>query len=372
MVQKILYCASTMVHIKNFHIPYIKVFHEKGYEVWVAANKKEEVPYADKVVALPFQKSFFSFQNIKAVFEARKLIKNENFEIISVHTMLASAVIRAAVLLLRKRPKVFNTVHGYLFHESDGIKKWKYIIPEKICAHVTDVLMVMNHEDYDIAKKHKLYKDKLYYIDGMGIDLAGFAHASKEMCNALRKRSGFGFDDKDFLFMYAAEFSKRKNQSLLIRAFADVTKKMPEAHLLLAGDGALTDECKVLARKLNVDGKVHFLGYIKNMKNLYYMCNACVTVSHIEGLPFNVMEAMACGLPVIASRIKGHIELIENEKTGLLFEDDNKEELESAMIKLYNSEILQKKFGTEGLKKVRQFDINNVIKSIIHIYGENI
>ena len=122
-MRKILYCASTLSHIRNFHLPYLKAFHDQGYEVWVAANEEDSIPYADRVVALPFAKSLISLQNIKAIFLARKILKEQHFELISTHTALASAVVRAAVLLLRKRPKVFCTVHGYLFNENDGIKK---------------------------------------------------------------------------------------------------------------------------------------------------------------------------------------------------------------------------------------------------------
>ena len=166
-----------------------------GYEVWVAADRQAEVPYADHVVALPIQKKMTSPQNIRAVFEARGLIKAQKFDLISTHTTLASAIVRAAVLFLHRRPAVFCTVHGYLFHETDGVKKWFYLLAEKLCAPVTNVLIVMNHEDYDIASKHKLYKDKLYYINGMGIDLARFKPATQEERNSARIAIGISEDD---------------------------------------------------------------------------------------------------------------------------------------------------------------------------------
>ena len=122
-LKKILYCASTIEHIKNFHIPYLKAFHDDGYEVWVLANKNESISYAEHVVALPFQKSFISFTNIKTIFAVRKLIKEQEFDIVSTHTTLASAIVRAGIMLLKRRPEVFNTCHGYLFNEKDGLRK---------------------------------------------------------------------------------------------------------------------------------------------------------------------------------------------------------------------------------------------------------
>lgn len=367
MKKKILFCASTTTHIKNFHLPYLKAFHESNYEVWVASNKNESIPYADKVIALPFRKSFINLQNIKAMIAVRKILRDESFTIVSTHTTLASAIVRTAILLLHKkcRPKVFNTSHGYLFHENDGLKKWVYLLPEKICAHVTDVLMVMNHEDYDIAQKHKLYKDRLYYINGMGIDLMRFTSVSQEERSNLRKKQGIS--EKDFLFVYAAEFSKRKNHRTLIRSFANVCKQLSNVWLILAGEGVMIEECKMLVNELHIEKRVCFLGYVKDIRNLYAICDASVSTSLIEGLPFNVMEAMACGLPVIASNIKGHRELIDDGVTGFLF--NNKTELENQMVKIYSNIVLRKRIGYLSLQKVMQFGIDKVLAQIMEIYA---
>jgi glycosyltransferase EpsD len=369
MLKKVLFCASTISHINNFHLPYLKAFHERGYEVWVLANKSELIPYADHVVALPLYKNLLSFQNVKAIFAAKKILTAQNFDIVSTHTALASAVVRAAIILIHRKPKVFCTIHGYLFNENDGLRKWIYLLPEKICAHVTSVLMVMNHEDYDIAEKHRLYRDKLFYINGMGIELSKFQPVSHEERCALRKQSGF--PENDFLFVYAAEFSKRKNQNLLIRAFANICVQTPNAKLLLAGEGIMLEECKALVKELHVGNQIKFLGYMQDMKFLYCIGDTCVTTSLIEGLPFNVMEAMACGLPVIASDIKGHRELVEEGKTGLLFESGNQGELEEKLNLLYWDVSLQQDLSHKGKEQIEQFELDRVFDHIMMIYCDN-
>ena len=366
MQKKILFCASTVSHIKNFHLSYLKAFHEQGYEVWVAANKTESIPYADHVVALPFDKKLVSLHNVKAIFTAGRLLRKQKFDIVSTHTTLSSAVIRAAVILLRKKPAVYCTSHGYLFNENDGFKKWIYLLPEKICSHVTDVLMVMNHEDYDIAVKHKLYRDRLCYINGMGIDFKKFHPVPEEERLALKREQGFS--ENDFLFLYAAEFSKRKNQRLLITAFAETAGKHPDMKLLLAGNGLLLDECKALAGRLHMKNNILFLGYVDDMQSLYSLCNACVTTSNIEGLPFNVMEAIACGLPVIASNIKGHHELVKNGKTGYLFEKTNQQQLESQLEKAYSDREFWIEHSGSVSETMRPFDIAQVLPEIMNIY----
>ena len=370
-----MFTASTMSHIENFHLPYIEEFRKLGWEV--------------QAVALPVSKSFFSLKNIGAINYTRKLLKNGNYDVISSHATLAGIVTRLGVMLNRKavrdKMKVFHTAHGYLFNDNRSFKKWAYILPEKLCASVTDVLMVMNHEDLEIAKKYKLCKDNsnIYYINGMGIDLSKFkaGPASKE------QRDVFGIKENDFVFVYAAEFSNRKNHELLLRGFAKAIEKLKEQdrnhelsedfssnhlRLYLAGDGTLLGEMKKLAAELSIKDQVAFLGYTRNMNDLYPCCNVAVSTSRIEGLPFNVMEAMACGLPVVASDIKGHKELIEHGENGLLFGCGSMNELSDQMVRIYLDKGFREQCKLISSEKVKHFCIDNVFLSIMGIYEEHI
>lgn len=360
-MNKILFCASTASHIRNFHLPYIKALNDKNYEVWVASNSDEPIPYAKRSVAFPFRKNLLSFNNIIAIFKLRKFLKHEQFDKISTHTALASAIIRLAVLLLpkRERPRVYYIAHGFLFCESDGWKKWIYLLPEKICAPVTNVLMVMNQEDLKLAKRYHLYKEQLHFIDGIGFDSDRFKPlSSKERKNG---RRAMGFTPTDFLFIYAAEFSKRKNQQLLIQAFAKVADQIPQAHLLLAGNGALLEHCKTLVKKLQMEKRIHFLGYVQQVQELYPLCDAAVSTSKVEGIPFNVLEAMSCGLPVLLSNIKGHQDLVEN-RAEFLF--DTEQELCEKIVK--NANTLKKRINWHQAITTHRLD--SVIQSIVKLY----
>lgn len=364
-----------MSHIENFHRPYLDEFKRLGWEV--------------EAVALPVSKSFFSPRNLAAVNYTRKLLISGHFDVVSSHSTLAGIVTRLAVMLSgkeRNRMKVFHTAHGYLFHDDNGIKKWAYLLPEMLCGTVTDVLMVMNHEDLAIAKKYKLCgkRDKIYYIDGMGIDLSKFQPSPLDTRSLAQKRKAFGFDSNDFIFVYAAEFSKRKNHELLLRGFSKALSALKESgesaadhtasrlKLVLAGDGALFEEMKALAGSLGIANQVIFLGYTRNMSELYPCCDAAVSTSRIEGLPFNIMEAMACGLPVVASDIKGHQELVAHEETGLLFESGDVIGFAECLSKLslLDSET-GNRYGKAALEKVKMFSIKVVFPQIIEIYDKN-
>ncbi|QOX66005.1 glycosyltransferase family 4 protein [Anoxybacterium hadale] len=263
--------------------------------------------------------------------------------------------------------------------------------------------MVMNREDLAIAQKYRLCRNRehIYCTNGMGIDLALF----HPMPPSEEQRKAFGLKDGDFTLVYAAEFSKRKNHRLLLQGFAKalqelqvqesqllqksqqlqelqglqnsngiqavVSSRCARLILVLAGDGALLEEMKALAKDLGISEHVNFLGYVTDMQALYSCCQAAVSTSRIEGLPFHVMEAIGCGLPVIASDIKGHRELIAHQKNGLLFERENAVQLASGILELYNSPLLED-CKVNGSSSMKMYSIDNVLPSIMQIYHKHI
>ena len=365
--RKILYCASTTGHLKNFHLPYIQGLHQAGYTVIACADQPESIPDADDFLTVPFQKSITSLENVKNIFRLYRFLQQKPVTAISVHTTLAAAVARAAVLLLpkKRRPKVFYTCHGYLFDDTDRWRKWKYLLPEKICAAATDVLLVMNQRDKQLAGKYHLFLNKLVEIPGMGVDFSRVA--STQTKQELRQQ--FGIADETVLFVFAGEFSARKNQQQLIKTFAEVARQMPAAKLILAGEGALLDYCKQQAQQLRLEERVIFPGQVKNMAALYHCCDVCVSASRIEGLPFNIMEAMYCGLPCIASRIKGHEDLLQHRKNGLLFETER--QLSGLMVQAYRSEKLRRQLGQQARIDVEQYGLEKVFPVVMQLYEEN-
>ena len=360
MAKKILFCASTSSHIKNFHLPYIAEFKKNEYEIYIATSDKQSITDAKAHFTLPFYKNFFSLKNISAIFRARSLILKHHFDVISLHTTLAGAVVRAALLTIPKRfrPKVYYTCHGYLFSQGDGLLRWRYLLPEKLCARVTDVLMVMNREDEAAALKYRLCAGSVYYINGMGLSPGRFT--VPEPCVHMEAKRALGFEPGDFLFIYAAEFSKRKNHRCLIQAFADVCELMPNTYLLLAGAGALYQESRALCEKLGIARRVRFLGHVTDMPALLMGCDACVSTSTVEGLPFNILESLASGLAVIASNIKGHRELSLAGDAFSLF--DTPEQLKQKLI------TVAKVPNCRYFSDVKPFLLDSVLPAIMAIY----
>jgi glycosyltransferase EpsD len=142
--------------------------------------------------------------------------------------------------------------------------------------------------------------------------------------------------------------------------------------LLLAGKGALLEKCRELVCKLHREDQIRFLGYVSDIQELYAACDTCVSTSHSEGLPFNILEAMACGLPVIASDIKGHRELVSDGGAGVLYKNGNSADLQEKIKLMYEGQDFlagkEEKVGTE----LEAYGLKRVLKQIMQIYEEKI
>ena len=357
---KILYIASTVGHLKSFHLPYIRQLSRDGWTVHTAGKGGDEpLPGGEAGFDIAFEKSMFSPKNIGVVLQLRKLLRAENYDAVSVHTSLAAFFTRLAVMLSGRRPLVVNTVHGYLFDQDtpqpkQTILRWA----EKLTAGSTDLLLTMNARDTKIATEHRLCRGEILYTKGLGVDFSRFAPADVE--TRMRARKSFGIPDDAFVLVYAAEFSGRKNQQALLRAAARLPTRV---WLLLAGRGDLLEECKDLTRELGIADQVVFAGFVKDVERCYHAADVCLSTSRSEGLPFNLMEAMSCALPVVATAVKGHEDLVEPEQTGLLVPFGDEDGLCAAITRLLEHPELCLEWGYRAREQVAQYELQPVLEA---------
>lgn len=327
---KILIAASTMVHIKNFHRSYIEALRKQGNDVFIMASGEE----AD--FNIPFKKKTFSLKNLRLSRKIKKIIKEEKFDIIYLHTTLAAFYVRFALRGVKNRPIVINTVHGYLFSKnSGGMKNRIYLGCERYLKKQTDDIVVMNNEDYEIATENKLCLGNVYKINGMGVRLDGYTP---------RKSS----QNEKINLTFVGEISKRKNQRFLVNAL----EKLPNATLTLVGDGNERDRIEKLAKKKKVENRLVITGFTKNVKEYLEKTDIYASASKIEGLPFNIIEAMKMELPIVASDIKGHKDLLDNER---LFPLDD---LDSFVNLVNNTNLENVHYDIEKYELKNVFDAN--------------
>ena len=362
-MSKVLFTASTYSHIVQFHRPYLAAFRQLGWTVEVACGGTPmEIPEAHRVIDIPFEKSMLSPRNGAACWQLRRLMAEANYDLVSCHTALTSFFTRMAVWGLRKRPKVACTAHGYLFGEENSAGKSLLLsTAERMTAPMTDLLMTMNHWDTQYAKVHKLGR-QIVEIPGIGLDTDRLRSVSSEERTALRQ--SWGIEEGDTLLVYAAEFSSRKSQEVLIRAAALLPDRVK---LALPGQGALREACKALAAQLGVEKRVLFPGQVQ-MAQWYGAADLAVSASRSEGLPFNIMEAMYYGLPVVASRVKGHTDLLDESQAGLLYPYGDWEACAECVQNLLQAPDLAAQMGAWGRQAVQAYTLDRVQPMVLAQY----
>ncbi|MCE7792516.1 glycosyltransferase family 4 protein [Salipaludibacillus sp. CUR1] len=370
MPKKILLCATVDYHFKAFHLPTMKWFKEQGWEVHVAASGRMALPYTDKKFTIPIQRSPFSLANVNGYKSLRKVIENNDYAMIHCHTPLGGVLARLAARTARKMKgtKVIYTAHGFHFCKGAPYVNWIIYYPiEKYLASLTDSLITINHEDHRLALNHKFKSTSIEHVHGVGVDTTRFQPVGKTE-KAERKKS-FGYQSNDFLMCYTAEFNKNKNQKLLIKALAAVKDQMSNARLLLAGEGKLLEECRQIAADSGVSDQVDFLGFRNDIDQFLPICDLALSSSYREGLPVNIMEAQACGLPAIVLKNRGHSELVVNGVNGYVIEKDDTLAFAEKMLELYQQEELRNKFSEKTVSHVAKYSLPKVTNELEIIYN---
>ncbi len=353
---KILYAASVMSHITNFHLQYINRLREEGYVVHVMARGDG----ADHNV--PFEKKFFSSSNKACRSEIKKIFEREQYDTVILNTSLAAFHIRLA-LPKKHRPKVVNIVHGYLFSKDTGfIKRALLLLVEKLVASRTDNIIVMNEDDRIIAEKHKLCTGRVIVSRGMG------AGVRESIIHPDKLRNQLGCQDK-YVLAFVGELSSRKNQAFLIRAMNDIKERIPNAVLWLVGDGLERASLNRLANEIDLSSSVLFLGQREDACDLMRACDLYVSASMIEGMPFNVIEAMGCKKTVLVSAVKGHTDLVEDGESGFLYKFGDRREFTEKVVAIHDGEL---RIDPERVfEKYCEFDNDSVFDETYRLIKES-
>ncbi len=300
---KILYVASTASHLNRFHRPYIAAL-KRGQDVFLMATEGEKIDFP-----IPFAKKMLCFSNLRALFSIRKILKRESFDRVIVHTSLAAFLIRAAMVGMRNRPYVLNVVHGYLFSlPVRGFHARFLLRCEKLLRGKTDAIAVMNEEDDRIAKQYGLCRGNIFFLRGMGLpSIAAPVRNTELRCRFLKS-------EDEILCCFVGELSVRKNQIFLIDAVQVLREKGYPVRLLLLGEGSERKRLEERIAEKRLDDAVFLPGDQASVLPYLGAVDCYLSASLSEGLPFNVMEAMACGLPMVLSAVKGQTDLMSGRQ----------------------------------------------------------
>lgn len=382
---KVMIFASVASMVDLFNRDNIDMLMELGYEVTVACNFREGSVYSpDKAkqfekelrimgcdtIHVPVPRSASDIAGmVRTVQILRDDMHKKHYSIVHCQSPIGGVLARIAAYPFRKEgTKVIYFAHGFHFYTGAPEMNWLiYYNIEKICARFTDVLLTLNKEDYKRAKRH--FDTDVRYIPGAGIDILGIIDCVPDI---RMKRNELNIPAGKRIIISVCELSYRKNCETMIRAFVKAGRE--DAVLLMCGIGAQMDMLKELVEREGVSDRVIFAGFRDDIIELLKISDMFMFTSRQEGLPVALMQAMACKLPVLCSRIRGNVDLIKDTEGGYMYDCEDVDGFAEGISRILDDKEMAARMGERNFSNISGYDreiVNNIMKKIYLSMGDN-
>lgn len=375
-MSKILFISNCANKVGSFSVASLTAAKNLEYDFYIAANwsnasdtqiRDDEKKFGIHIIHLDIDRKPYSLHNIKVYKQLVGFIKKEKIDYIHCNTPIGGILGRLAGRKCKVK-KVIYQAHGFHFYKGAPKLNWLLYYPvEKWLAHYTDALITINQEDYELTKnKFKLRNGgKVYYVPGVGIDISQYNLEDKHRCE---KRAELSLSETDIALISMGDLIERKNYSTAIQAIAEA--KNPNLQYFICGKGPEEANLKSLADKLGISSQIHFLGFRSDIKELLAASDIFLFTTKQEGLPRSMMEAMASGLPCIASRIRGNTDLLDGADGGLLCEPTDVSDYADKLNLLASDSEKRSKMGINNLLTIQKFNIETISEKTQQIYDK--
>jgi len=275
--------------------------------------------------------------NFKLILKLAGLLRKEQVSLVHTHNICGHLYGLPAAFL--SNTKAVHSEHGF----SPGEKKISVFLRWLLSCKARKIVTRSQSLANEIKRLWHVPNKKLYPISS-GINASKF----NEEYNRQTIRQELGFNDEDFLIGLVARLELIKDHETLIKSVAFAIQKVENLKLVLVGDGSLKGYLKSLSSELGISDNVVFLGHRSDIAKMLSMLDLFVLTSKREGTSTAIMEAMAMGLPVIATDVGGNPELIQNDYNGLLTPPGEPDTLGKKIIDLISNSEKRFYLGTQG------------------------
>ena len=329
-------------HIVCIDGPYVRSLREAGIPVFTYHLPRGVDP----------------FRLAWSLFELVAYFRRVKPDLVHTHCSVPGIVGRLAARLAGV-PVVMHTVHGFAFHDgSRGPGAAAAIAVERFVGRHTDVMLSQNHEDIERAIRHRIVPERRLEWVGNGIALENFLAAPP------REQAA-----RPVVITCVARMEPVKNHALLLEAAAKLQASGRRFELWLVGGGEGRARCERLVADLGLSDVVRFLGYRDDIPVLLARSDSGVLSSLKEGIPRAAVEAMASGLPMVATRVTGTREVVRDGDTGFLVDVDDADGLAKSLARLVDDPALRARMGARGREVARaEFDEALIVRRLEHVY----
>jgi len=302
-----------------------------------------------------------------AFFRLTAFLRREKYDIVHVHTSKAGIVGRFAAAAAGT-PVIIHTAHGWSFSaEQPGLVRQLYIFFERWCARLSHAIVVVGRPDQDDALRLGIGRPSDYHLIRSGIEIDAFRDVPLTVAQA-RERIGLPADA--FVVGTVGRLSRQKAPLDLLAAFVPVARTDPRAHLVFVGDGPLRPEVEAAIRAAGLEDRVHLLGLRRDVPELLRSFDVMALASRWEGLPRVFPQAMAAGLPIVATRIAGAVDAIVPGENGWLVEVGDTEGLAQRLLGLAQDPAAARRMGQAGRARVEEFSARRMVDQLAELYRE--
>jgi glycosyltransferase involved in cell wall biosynthesis len=313
-------------------------------------------------------RSINPFQDLLALIELYSFIRKNRIQVVHTHSSKAGILGRFAANFARV-PLIIHTVHGWSFHDYQlRVVSYFYLILEKISASFTSRIIVVSNSDRNKGLKNSIGRERQYIIIRYGIDYNEF----KGREGRSESRKVLGLSNTDLAVGMVACFKPQKSPLDFIRLAAAVRNVFPDAKFIMIGDGPLRRRVCALIKKFNLEGQVILAGWRNDIPLILSALDVFVLTSLWEGLPIAALEAMAAGVPLVATDTGGIRDVVVNGKTGYLVKTGDMLSMQDKVVELLNNLRLRNEFVNLSKKIIDsgEFSLSNMVKKTEGVYSD--
>ena len=371
MKKALLFAPMSSVH-ERFNIANINALKDLGAEIHLLANfssDEHSIEYKNKCIGekiivheMPFSRHSLK-SNLQFIKQIKKLLISENFDIVHAHTETGGILLRLA-MSANKKTKYYYTAHGMSFYKGSSLKSQIIYKPiEGFICKKMDVNLAINQEEFYYLNKWK--PDAAHSVHGAGFDMEAIVNAQVDV---EKKKSELGIPLDRKLILSVGELNENKNHIVILKAIADM-KEEERPYLLICGEGEKRHELISFAKSFSYEDKLFLPGYRYDMPEIFHIADLFVFPSYHEGLSFALMQAMAVGLPVICSNIRGNVDLIQDNIGGFLVQPQDNETIRLRIEQMLNNKSICNQFGQKNKIIVLSYSNNKVMEELKSIYS---
>jgi glycosyltransferase involved in cell wall biosynthesis len=372
-IASVLFVATVATTIAHFLAPYAAHFRALGWRVDAAANGVDGEPALqaafDHAYELPLSRSMLDPLRLVRSERAISRLLEAGYDIVHVHTPIAAFLTRFAArrLSAERRPIVVYTAHGFHFHGGGrAVTNAAFLTAERLAGRWTDRLVVINDEDHSAARTNQIVPvDRLVRMPGIGIDTSWFSRAELEHDAIIEGRQMAGVKPDAPLLVVVGELNRNKRPADAIRALALMRNAGAQMRFIGSRE---TTSLRALATELGVSDRVMFMGFVQDVRPLVGAATALILPSKREGLSRSIMEALALGVPVVASTARGNRELVGSDR-GFVVPVGDVGSIARALDWLVENPAKAREIGRRGRERmVERYSLQNLIRLHEELY----